>query len=302
MAALGAQYPRFGYRRIRIFLGREGHAMSWGRAYRLWRRAKLQVPRRRPRKRIASGRPRPQAPTGANQVWSYDFVFDWCANGQQLKCLTVTDEWTKEGLAIEVDGRIRSGRVIEVLSRLISERGAPLYLRSDNGPEFVARALLKWIIDQGIETALIDPGKAVAERRRRELQRQVPRRVPEFGMVPLARSSQGRHRGLAPALQRGSAALQPRLFDARRVRREARTDQRSARFRNGPGRCATWGPRAPARCKTVLEGTIEGTGDASSLQLTVVRRIKAGQLSMDRSHTGHLTLSLVPWNVRTQLN
>jgi len=62
-------------------------------------------------------------------------------------------------LAIEVDGRIRSGRVIEVLSRLVSERGAPLYLRSDNGPEFVARALLKWITDQGIETALIDPGK-----------------------------------------------------------------------------------------------------------------------------------------------
>ena len=159
MAALGAQYPRFGYRRIRIFLEREGHGMSWGRAWRLWRHARLQVPRRRPRKRIASGRPRPLAPTGANQVWSYDFVFDWCANGQQLKCLTVTDEWTKEGLAIEVDGRLRSGRVIEVLSRLVSERGAPRYLRSDNGPEFVARALLEWIVDQGIETALIDPGK-----------------------------------------------------------------------------------------------------------------------------------------------
>jgi putative transposase len=159
MAALSAQYPRYGYRRIRIFLGRDGHPMSPGRAHRLWRRAKLQVPRRRPRKRIATGRPRPKAPTGANQVWSYDFVFDWCANGQQLKCLTVTDEWTREGLAIEVDGRIRSGRVIEVLSRLVSERGAPLYLRSDNGPEFVSRALLKWIVDQGIETALIDPGK-----------------------------------------------------------------------------------------------------------------------------------------------
>ena len=159
MAALSATYPRFGYRRIRIFLEREGHIMSWGRWHRLWRRARLQVPRRRPRKRIASGRPRPQTPTGANQVWSYDFVFDWCANGQQLKCLTVTDEWTREGLAIEVDGRIRSGRVIEVLSRLVSERGAPLYLRSDNGPEFVARAVLKWIIDQGIQTALIDPGK-----------------------------------------------------------------------------------------------------------------------------------------------
>ncbi len=92
-------------------------------------------------------------------MWSYDFVFDWCANGQKLKCLTVTDEWTKEGLAIEVDGRIRSAHVINVLARLVSERGAPLYLRSDNGPEFVSRALLTWIVDQGIATALIDPGK-----------------------------------------------------------------------------------------------------------------------------------------------
>jgi putative transposase len=159
MTELSAQYPRYGYRRIAIFLGRDGHEMSFGRAYRLWRQARLAVPRKRPRKRVATGRPRPNAPTGANQVWSYDFVFDWCANGQQLKCLTVTDEWTKEGLAIEVDGRIRSPRVIEVLSRLVSERGAPLYLRSDNGPEFVSRALLTWIVDQGIATALIDPGK-----------------------------------------------------------------------------------------------------------------------------------------------
>ncbi len=103
--------------------------------------------------------PTPQRADGCQQVWSYDFVFDWCANGQQLKCLTVTDEWTKEGLAIEVDGRIRSHRVIEVLSRLVSERGAPLYQRSENGPEFVSRALLTWIVDQGIATALIDPGK-----------------------------------------------------------------------------------------------------------------------------------------------
>lgn len=159
MRELAAQYPRYGYRRISVFLGRDGHTMSFGRAYRLWKSAGLQVPRRRPRKRVASGRPRPQAPTGANQVWSYDFVFDWCSGGQKLKCLTVTDEWTKEGLAIEVDGRLRSARVIEVLSRLVSERGAPLHLRSDNGPEFVSRALLKWIAGQGIGTALIDPGK-----------------------------------------------------------------------------------------------------------------------------------------------
>jgi putative transposase len=159
MVELAAQYPRYGYRRIAIFLARDGHAMSFGRAHRLWRAARLQVPRKRPRKRIATGRPRPNAPTGANQVWSYDFVFDWCANGQKLKCLTVADEWTKEGLAIEVDSRIRSGRVIEVLARLVSKRGAPLYFRSDNGPEFVSHAILKWITDQRIGAALIDPGK-----------------------------------------------------------------------------------------------------------------------------------------------
>jgi putative transposase len=159
MAALSAQYPRYGYRRIQIFLARDGHAMSPGRAFRLWRQAKLQVPRKRGRKRVAASRPRPQTPTAANQVWSYDFVFDSCANGQRLKCLTLTDEFTREGLAIDVGARIRSGRVIEVLSRLVSERGAPAFLRSDNGPEFVSRALLKWITEQGISTALIDPGK-----------------------------------------------------------------------------------------------------------------------------------------------
>src|SRR5205823_6889303 len=138
---------------------RGGYRMSPGRAYRLWRAAGLQLPRKRPRKRVAAARPRPQAPRGPNEVWSYDFVFDRCANGQQLKCLTVNDEFTKEGLAIAVDGRIRSPRVIEVLSRLVSTRGAPTFLRSDNGPEFVSKALLSWIVAHGIGTALIEPGK-----------------------------------------------------------------------------------------------------------------------------------------------
>jgi putative transposase len=159
MKELAAQYPRYGYRRVRIFLGRDGFAMSTSRAWRLWSAQRLQVPRKRSRRRVAASRPRPLAPTRANQVWSYDFVFDACANGQQIKCLTVIDEFTKESLAIDVAGSIRSGRVIEVLSRLVSERGAPRYLRSDNGPEFVATALLKWVVAQGIETALIEPGK-----------------------------------------------------------------------------------------------------------------------------------------------
>ena len=186
MRELSAQYPRYGYRRIRIFLGRDGYRMSPGRAYRLWRAASLQLPRKRPRKRVAAARPRPQAPCGPNQVWSYDFVFDHCANGQQLKCLTVTDEFTKEGLAIDVDGHIRSARVIEVLSRLVSTRGAPTFLRSDNGPEFVSKALLSW---NGVDRTR----QALAEWRYGKLQRQVSRRVSKSRMVSFARRGEGHH-------------------------------------------------------------------------------------------------------------
>ena len=128
MSILSAQYPRYGYRRIHVFLERQGHRMSIDRAWRLWRRAKLQVPKKRSRKRVALARPRPQAPLAAGQVWAYDFVFDACANGQQLKCLTVIDEFTRECLAIDVAGSIRSGRVIEVLARLGSLHGMPKVL------------------------------------------------------------------------------------------------------------------------------------------------------------------------------
>ena len=153
------QYPRYGYRRIRIFLKREGHEMGWERAHRLWKNAGLQLPKRRSRKRAAASRPRPLPPTGPNSVWAYDFVFDACANGQQIKCLTVIDEYTRECLAIDVAGGIRSVRVIEVLTKLVSERGAPLFMRSDNGPEFVSQAILRWIVESNIGSALIDPGK-----------------------------------------------------------------------------------------------------------------------------------------------
>lgn len=95
----------------------------------------------------------------AASVWSYDFVYDACANGQTLKCLTVVDEYTRECLAIDVAGSIRAQRVIEVLSRLVSLRGAPKYLRSDNGPEFVSTQLLQWAVDEKLETVLIEPGK-----------------------------------------------------------------------------------------------------------------------------------------------
>jgi putative transposase len=184
--------------------------MSTGRAHRLWQTARLQVPRKRPRKRIAAvPRPRPQAPSGPNQVWCYDFVFDHCANDQQLKCLTVADEFTKEGLAIDVDGRIRSARVIEVLSRLVSARGAPRFLRSDNGPEFVSKALLSWTVTQGIGTALIEPGKpwqnGVAESFNGKLRDECLNEHVFSSLAEARRIIEAQHR---------ASALEPRLSDA----------------------------------------------------------------------------------------
>jgi putative transposase len=134
MRKLSGQYPRYGYRRGNVFLERDGIVIGDDKCNRLWAENGLQVPRKRPRRRIATGRPRPFAPARPNSVWSYDFVFDACANGQQVKCLTVIDEYTRESLAIDVAGSIRSARVIEDLSKLISIRGAPRYLRSDNAP------------------------------------------------------------------------------------------------------------------------------------------------------------------------
>ncbi len=155
---LSAQYPRFGYRRIQVFLEREGSAMSRDRMYRLWQLGGFQVPRKRRRKR-ALPVPRPEEPRGRNHVWGYDFIFDRCAKGQQLKCLTVVDEWTRESLAIEVEGRMRSGDMIRTLERLFREHGAPRYLRSDNGSEFASRKILRWLKTAGVNTAFIEPGK-----------------------------------------------------------------------------------------------------------------------------------------------
>jgi putative transposase len=109
MQTLAAQYPRYGYRTIRIFLERQGHALGTDRMHRLWRQAGLQVPRKRPRRRGAASRPRPLPPTAINHVWAYDFVFDTCADGHSLKCLTVIDEFTRECLAIDVAEGIRWG-------------------------------------------------------------------------------------------------------------------------------------------------------------------------------------------------
>lgn len=158
MKRLSAKHPRFGARRIRILLDREGITLGKERCARIWSEAQLQVPKKK-RRRVKRQPFETLSATRRNAVWSYDFVYDACANGQKLKCLTVIDEYTRECLAIEVAGSIRSYKVIEVLSRLMSAHGIPRCLRSDNGPEFVSTALLQWINDEKLELMLIEPGK-----------------------------------------------------------------------------------------------------------------------------------------------
>lgn len=153
---LARRYPRLGYRMARNRLERR---VSYSRVYRVWKTAGLCVPRRRPKKKLRGSGHRWMNAVTPNAVWSYDFVHDKCANGQKLKCLVVVDEWSHEVLAIEVRARIRSSDVIAVLARLVSQYGPPAFIRSDNGPEFVAKAVRVWVETRGIQTSYIEPGK-----------------------------------------------------------------------------------------------------------------------------------------------
>jgi putative transposase len=151
--------PRYGYRRARAVLLDKGTDINAKRVHRVWRDLELMVPRRSARKRIRSTGLRPVPATKAHHVWALDFVHDRCANGQKLKLLTIIDEYTRYCLAIEVGARMQSRHVIDVLGRLMSVHGVPEHLRSDNGPEFIAKAIKRWLRETAVATAYIDPGK-----------------------------------------------------------------------------------------------------------------------------------------------
>lgn len=151
--------PRWGYRRAWNTLRRQGETVNRKRVQRLWKAEKLHVrPRSRKRRKgpsIERVHPVADAP-GA--VWSLDFVFDALEGGTKLKILTIGDDFTRECLALEAATSIPAGKVIRVLARLFDAHGAPRYLRSDNGPEFIAHALKAWLAETPAETAYIDPG------------------------------------------------------------------------------------------------------------------------------------------------
>ena len=161
MIELAKQYGRYGYRRITALLQSEGFRVNHKRVERLWRREGLKVPQKQPKiKRLwlNDGSCVRLRPRYKNHVWSYDFVQDRTYNGKAIRMLTVMDEHTRECLAIETGRKLNSQNVMDVLSQLFIERGTPQYIRSDNGPEFIAKRLRWWLKRNQIATLFIEPG------------------------------------------------------------------------------------------------------------------------------------------------
>jgi transposase InsO family protein len=161
MIALAIEYGRYGYRRIAVKLREAGWQVSTDRVQRIWRQEGLKVPQKqRPRGRLwlndgSCVRLRPER---ANHVWSYDFVSAMTHDGRTLRLLVLLDEYTRECLAIRVARRLGSYEVIEMLAEVMLWRGIPEHIRSDNGPEFVAKELRKWLGKVGTGTLYIEPG------------------------------------------------------------------------------------------------------------------------------------------------
>ena len=159
--ALATQYGRYGYRRITALLRAAGWVVNRKRVERLWRQEGLKVPSRQPKRGrlwLNDGSCARLRPEHANHVWSYDFVEDRTHDGRKYRMLNVIDEFTRECLAIRVSRKLSSIDVVDVLSDLFILRGIPGHVRSDNGPEFVAKAVREWIATVGARTAYIEPG------------------------------------------------------------------------------------------------------------------------------------------------
>jgi putative transposase len=164
--ALAIQYGRYGYRRITVMLHRTGWVVNVKRVERIWRREGVKVPQKQPKRGrlwLNDGsciRLRPEYP---NHVWSNDFIEDRTHNGSKFRMLNVIDEFTRECIAIRVNRGLKAVDVIDVLSDLFILRGIPGHIRSDNGPEFIAKALREWITTVGARTAYIMPGSPWGE-------------------------------------------------------------------------------------------------------------------------------------------
>ena len=161
IVAKAREYGRYGYRRVTALLRSDGWHVNPKRVERIWRREGLKVPSKQPKRSrlwLNDGSCIRLRPTHRNHVWSYYFVEDRTHDGRKYRVLNVIDEFGKEALAMRVNRKLNSTDVIDVLTDLFILRGPPAYVRSDNGPEFVAKAVRTWVEAVGAKTAYIEPG------------------------------------------------------------------------------------------------------------------------------------------------
>jgi transposase InsO family protein len=158
---LAKEYGRYGYRRITALLRNEGWQVNHKRVERIWRQEGLKAPQKQPKRGrlwLCEGSCVRFRPEHRNHVWAYDFVFDRTHNGRALKLLTVIDEYSRQCLGIEVARKLTSRDVLRVLAKLMLRYGVPDHIRSDNGQEFVAKAVRKWLARLDVGTLYIEPG------------------------------------------------------------------------------------------------------------------------------------------------
>jgi len=158
---LAAQYGRYGYRRITALLQRESWKVNHKRVESIWRREGLKVPQKQPKRGrlwLNDGSCLRLRPQHKDHVWSYDLMVARTAEGRAFRILTILDEYTRECLSILVERHISSQEVIDQLFHLFVFRSIPEHIRSDNGPEFTAKAVREWLSRLGVKTLFIEPG------------------------------------------------------------------------------------------------------------------------------------------------
>lgn len=159
IVALAQRHRRYGVEMIHLKLRQAGLLVNYKRVERLYRLEKLQVRRRR-RKKIPVAERQPLIrPGAANEVWSMDFVFDRVATGRTIKSLVIVDDATHECVAIVAEHSIGGTHLTRILDEVCAKRGKPAIIRTDNGPEFVGKAMLNWSFRMGVQLKLIEPGK-----------------------------------------------------------------------------------------------------------------------------------------------
>jgi len=158
---LASAFGRYGYRRITALLRLDAWRVNHKRVERIWRQQGLKVPKRQPKRGrlwLNDGSCVRLRAERKDHVWAYDFVQDRTADGRKIRMLTIVDEFTRECLAIDVARSLKSDDVLEQLAWLMATRGVPAHIRSDNGAEFTAKAVRKWLKNVGVRTLFIEPG------------------------------------------------------------------------------------------------------------------------------------------------